>query len=124
MRTKNIEVDGKMVEAQIFDSMWEYVSHYGSDITHYRKQIPNEGAKIALPFRPIDDVEFSTHSSDLVEIDGIAYQRVWWGEAEVCMIPEADLTAALWAVYEWDDCMYAATGAIFQTEEEARKEVA
>lgn len=121
MQTMKLEIDGKMQDVQVFASMWEYISHYGSDITitHYRKQIAKDGEKIVLPFRPIDDVEFSTYSSEQVEIDGVCYQRVFWGESGISLIPERGLTATLWAIYEWDDCMYAATGEIFPTEEQA-----
>lgn len=119
MKTMNIEIEGKETSVVIFGSMWEYIDHYGSDITHYRKQIAKVGEMVVLPFRPIDDVEFSTYSSEQVEVEGTLYQRVFWGESEYCLVPERDLTATLWAMYRWDGCMYAATGEIFQTEEQA-----
>ena len=126
MRTIKIQVDGKEHEAQVFKGMWEYIDHYGSDITHYALDpAPYQGEKITGGFKPIEDVDFGTHSSDLVEIDGKYYQHVNWGEEEYALIPEADLEAEFWTVYEWNGKTgYDCTGQIFQTEEEAQKEVA
>ena len=125
MRTMKVEIDGKMRDVFVFEGMWEYISYYGSDITHYALDpYPFRGEKIIVAFRPINDEDFSTRSSDMLEIDSSYCQYVNWGEDDYCMIPEADLEAEFWTVYEWDGIGgYNSTGAIFQTEEEARKEV-
>ena len=126
MKTMRLEVDGEMKDVLVFDSMWDYISHYGSDITYYALDpAPYTGEKIIGGFKPVEDVNFGTHSSDMIEIEGAYYQHVNWGEDDYSMIPEADLEAEFWTVYEWDGVGgYNSTGAIFQTEEEARKKVA
>lgn len=124
MQTIQMEKDGKAVQALVFESLWEYVSHYGSDITHYALDpAPFEGERIVGSFKPIEDVDFGVSSE--VDIDGVYYRHVNWGEDDYCLIPEADLEAVFWTVYEWDGKGgYACLGMIFQTEEEALKEVA
>ena len=124
MRTMKLEIDGEMKDVLVFESMWEYIQHYDSDITHYRYTGQYTQERIIRSFKPIDDVTFSTHSSDMVEIEGEYFQRVWWGESETCVVPEADLMAQFWTVYEWGGAEYECTGAIYQAEEDAREEVA
>lgn len=125
MKKMNLEIDGEMKDCLVFDSMWEYLEFYGTDITHYALDpAPYTGEMIIGKFKPIEDVDFGTPSSERVEIDEKFYQHVNWGEEEYTMIPESGLEAEFWTVYEWDgESGYICTGQIFQTREEAETEI-
>ena len=128
MQTIKIEIGGeKKKDALVFDSMWEYIDHYGASVEDYQQSpAPFEGDKKVGSFKPIDDVFFGTASADMVEIDGKYHQHVNWGEDEYCLIPEADLEAELYLIWEWNQKIsgYDTRGQIFQTREEAEKEAA
>ena len=123
MKTMKLEIDGKMKDVQIFEYMWEYINHYGSDITHYElSPFPSEDKRIIGEFAPVDDVDFGV--KDTYEIDGQSFIHVNWGENEVSLIPEDDLNATFWTTYDWvrkND--FSCTGKIFQTRDEALAEI-
>lgn len=127
MKTVRLEINCEMKDVLVFESMWEYLEYFGATVEDYvLSPHENEGEKIVDSFKPIEDTNFGTFSSDMVEIEGEYYQHVNWGENEYSMIPEASLEAEFWLVYEWNVKLsgYDTRGQIFQTEEEARKEVA
>jgi len=120
----NIEINGQTKNALIFDSMWEYVSHFGATVEDYRfSPALYEGEKKIGSFKPIDDEFFGTHSSDMVELDGTYFQHVNWGEDEYSMIPEGDMDAEFCLVWEWNARLrgYVTRGQIFRTEEDAAR---
>lgn len=113
-----------MQNALVFGSMAEYLDHFGTTVEDYRL-VPRafEGEKIVGCFRPFEDPAFHTSSSSIVAIEGKYYQHVNWGEEEYALIPEADLMATFWTVYDWMGERfegYESTGEIFCTEVEAR----
>ena len=122
MRTMKIEIDGKSRDAQVFETMWEYISHYGTTVEGYEiAPAENVGDKQVASFRPVDDVFF--YCSDLYSLGGREYRHVNWGEDEISLIPEREVAATLWTIYTWSERMagyYESTGQIFETEEEAR----
>ena len=128
MQTIEMEIDGGKKTVLVYESMWEYLEHFGATVEDYRL-IPHayEGERIIGSFQPIEDGYFHTSSRDQAEIEGKIYQHVNWGEEGYALIPEADLMTTLWTIYEWMGDRfegYESLGMIFQTREEAEKEVA
>ena len=124
MRQMKIEIDGEMRDVEVFESMWAYVDEYGATVEDYvLSPAEFDGEKLVRSFRPVDDSFFGTSSQDMVQIGDLYYQHVNWGEDEYCLIPESEVDASLWIVYEWNAkrSEYWTQGQIFETEEEARK---
>ena len=127
MRTMKLEIDGKTEEVQIFDSMWEYIDHHGATVEDYQlSPASHEEKKKIGSFKPVDDVFFHVGSSyDWKTIDRKVYAHVNWGEDEYVLIPEDDIDAEFYLIWEWNERIsgYDTRGQIFQTEEEARKAI-
>lgn len=124
MRTMKIEIDGEMKDARVFESMWDYIDENGATVEDYLLSPAEfEGERIVRAFRPVDDVFFGTSSQDQVLIGDQYYQHVNWGEDEYCLIPEGDVDAKFWIVYEWNEKKgeYWTHGQIFESEEKAKK---
>jgi len=127
MQTIEMEIDGGKKTVLVFESMWEYLEHFGATVEDYaRSPEPDHGEKFVGDFKPIDDVFFGTHSGDMVVIDGKYYQHVNWGEDEYALVPESDLESKFYLIWERNEKIggYDTRGQIFQTREEAEKEVA
>ena len=118
---KKIEIDGN--EVMLFESMWEYISHFGATVEDYElAPAPRTGEKKVGSFRPVDDVFFCVSpSSEMIEHEGVLYQNVNWGEEELCFIPENDINAEFFMIWEWNEKLsgYDTRGAIYQTTENA-----
>ena len=126
MRTTEMEIEGEIKTVQIFDSMWEYIQHYGATVEDYQLSPASfEGERKVGCFKPIDDVFFGTASADMVDIEGVYYSHVNWGEDEYALVPESDLEAEFWLVWEWNEKLsgYDTRGAIYKSKEEAEKEM-
>ena len=123
MINTRIEIVGEMEEVQIFDSTFEYLDYYDSDISGYETQSNTEKKFIAESFKPSDDGDFQIKED--LQVDGTWYTRVNWGEPEICLIPTKDLGAELWTIYvQGEGNQYSNYGSmIFETEEEAQKKV-
>jgi len=125
MRNMKIEIADEMKDVQVFESMWDYVDHYGSDITHYViEPCHSEQDKFVEEIVVSDDVDFGAH--DTYEIGGREYIHVNWGENEICMIPYDDLDEILYTIFERSrkegrKTRFVSTGQIFETEDEARE---
>jgi hypothetical protein len=121
MINTRMEIDGTEEEVQIFDSMFEYLDYYGSDISGYETQSNSKKRFIAESFKPSDDGDF--HLKEDIQIEGTWYTRVNWGESEICLIPTRDIGAELWTIYvQGEHNQYSNYGSmIFETEEEAQK---
>lgn len=134
MRTMKLEIDGKMKDCLIFGSMWEYIEHFGATVEDYQlSPAPHEEEKWVGEFKPIDDEFFGTASADQIDIPEIApdpkypyYQHVNWGEDEYALIPEGELEAKFYMIWEWNEIIsgYDTRGQIFQTREDAEKAMA
>ena len=123
MRTVKIEIDGEETEVQVFDSMWEYATLW--DITHYALDpAPDEGERIIDSWKPIDDVDCSImNDGNAIAVDGKSYLWLNAGENEISLIPEDEVEYEFYAIYSRTKTGYQATGQIFESREEAEKEV-
>lgn len=124
MKTITIEIDGEKIEANMYESMWDYVSEW--DITHYVMNCMAEDAprKFVEPFKPVDDVDLGV--KDTYEIDGKTYAHVNGGESAVSLIPYEELEDEFWTIFEANlrrNGEWNSNGAIFQTREDAEKEL-
>lgn len=122
MNTMNLEIAGKETSVVLFDSMWEYIDHYGATVEEYElTPHENEGKCIIGAFKPVDDVFFHVAAWESAEVDGALYQHVNWGEEEYAMIPEGDIEVEFWTLYYWREKIggYVSGGEIFRTEEQA-----
>lgn len=130
MRT--VMVDGK--DALVFESMKEYLEYFGATVEDYElRPTTYEGERMVRSFRPVNDVNFGTHSADMIALPDLAedpeypyFQHVNWGEDEYCLIPEGDVDAMFYLVWEWNPKLsgYDTRGEIFFSREEAEKAAA
>jgi hypothetical protein len=117
MRTVEIE-PGKT--GLIFDSMWEYLSHFGATVEDYEDAPAEyEGDRKVGYFRPVDDVRFFLPASDDLWEEGL--REVNWGEDVRCFVPTKDVGSYFWMVWEWNPRIggYDTRGEIFHTQEAA-----
>ena len=124
MINTRIEIDGTEEEVQLFEDMFEYVSYYGSDISHYVLSSDSEENFIIEAENFIDDEDFQI-IDDYGEyrINEEIYIRVNWGEKEISMIKEDGYDQVLYSIFQkLDDGLYHNyKSLIFSSEEDAQK---
>lgn len=121
MINTRIEIEGNDEDVQLFDDMFEYVSEFGSDISHYYPiHRDNDEEYIVESVDICEDPDFITHES--IEIDGVEYTRVNWGESEISFIKSSGLYQTLYTIWHnnREGDYYNYKSLFFVSEEEAQ----
>lgn len=116
-----IEIDGEMKDVELYDDMYDYVTTYGADISHYNPLHREDEEKFVVDdVCIVSDPDFMTYES--IEIEGEEYIRVNWGESEKSYIKEAGVGETLWAIWQnnGEGEYYNYRSMFFETEEEAQ----
>jgi hypothetical protein len=98
MINTRIEIKGEMKKVWIFDSMFEYLATFGSNISGYTLHVISEDKYIVNGFKPSADSNF--HVLDVYEYYGKSYTHVNWGELEICLIPSNQVDEELFTIYK------------------------
>ena len=113
MKNINIIYYGKIKQANIYESMFEYVKCSAPLVCEW------EAATDSVAFFGYDPMR----DAGEIEIDGQSYTRISRGEAELSYVPTDNLSEILYVIYHCnhDTRSCSCTGEIFQTKEEAEK---
>ena len=127
MKNINIIYYGKIKQANIYESMFEYVkcsAPLDCEIDYIENQPEYfveewEAATDSVAFFGYDPMR----DAGEIEIDGQSYIRISRGEAELSYVPTDNLSEILYVIYHCnhDTRSCSCTGEIFQTKEEAEK---
>lgn len=129
MRNINILYYCKVRQAEVYESMLEYVENYGvsdceKDYIESQPEYFVEEWQVAL-----DSVMYVVYDvmkdAGEIEIDGTSYTRISRGGNDLSYVPTENLSDSLYIIYHCDhntgkcNC----TNELFQTKEEAEKRV-
>lgn len=98
MINTRIEIDGEEKDALLFDDLFEYVTYFGSDISHYSIMASDERNFVYDEEDFIEDADFFL--GDSIEYEGETYRNVNWGEEEESYINEKRLYQPLYSIYQ------------------------
>ncbi len=129
MRNINILYYAKVRQADIYESIFEYVKNYGvsdceKDYIESQPEYFVEEWQVAL-----DSVMYVVYDvmkdAGEIEIDGKSYTRISRGENDLSYVPTENLSDSLYIIYHCDHNIRKCncTNEIFQTKEEAEKKV-
>ncbi|MGE5458226.1 MAG: hypothetical protein ACM3RX_07715 [Methanococcaceae archaeon] len=127
MRNINILHYGRVKQANIYESIFEYMK--GFDITQYETNYTDGQPEYFVEeWQPATDNDLYYEYDEMkdageIEIDGQKYTRINKGETQINYVPAESLTDTLYIIYHCDHSLRKCTGTgeIFQTEEEAEK---
>lgn len=121
MINTRIEAHGEEKEVLLFDNMFEYVTYFGSDISHYTIGRDSEDQFIVEEEYILDDSDLKI--DDIIEVNGENYVHVNWGEEEVSLIKESGYCQTIYSIYrKVDDGEYSNFQSMFfENEEDAQK---
>lgn len=115
-------IDGIEEDVQLFDDMYDYVTEFGSDISHYYPVHKDDEKPFIVEEVDIEeDPDFIT--KDSIEIDGIEYIRVNWGEDEISFIKQSGLFQTLYTIWQESEPgeYHNYKSMFFETEDEAQE---
>lgn len=128
MINTRILINGNEEEIQLFKNMFEYVTHYGSDISHYSIMLSDDHNFVIDDENFIDDEDFII--GEEINFEGETYIHVNWGEKERSYINEKGLYQILYTIYQKTEEMYFHQhkfqnfkSLIFESEEDAMEKV-
>ena len=127
MRNINILYYAKVKQADIYESIFEYVKNYSvsdceKDYIESQPEYFVEEWQVAL-----DSVMYIVYDvmkdAGEIEIDGKSYTRISRGETDLSYVPTENLSDSLYIIYHCDHNIRKCncTNEIFQTKEEAEK---
>ena len=122
MINTRIIIDGIEEDVQLFENMYDYVTEFGSDISHYNPVYKDdEKTFIVEDVDIIEDPDFITKGS--MEIDGVEYVRVNWGEEGISFIAQDGLFQTLYTIWQESEPgeYHNYKSMFFETEDEAQE---
>jgi hypothetical protein len=129
MRNINILYYAKVKQADIYESMFEYVKNYGVSVCE-KDYIENQPEYFVEEWQvALDSVMYVVYDvmkdAGEIEIDGTSYTRISRGENDLSYVPTENLSDSLYIIYHCDHNIRKCncTNEIFQTKEEAEKRV-
>jgi len=122
MINTRIIIDGIEVDVQLFENMYDYVTEFGSDISNYNPVYKDdEKTFIVEDVDIIEDPDFIAKGS--MEIDGVEYVRVNWGEEGISFIAQDGLFQTLYTIWQESEPReyHNYKSMFFETEDEAQE---
>jgi len=121
MINTRIEIDGEIKDVLLFDDLFEYVTYFGSDISHYTIGRDLEEKFIVEEEYLLDDVDFKI--GDIIEVNGKEYVNVNWGEEQTSFINDSGYCQDLYSIYQkvGNGEYHNFQSMFFTTEEDAQK---